>query len=42
MREDISVSKRNLAECEARVSSFEQLERRSEPREGGVSLSLST
>jgi hypothetical protein len=41
MREDISVSKRNLAECEARVSSFDYLERGSETREGGASLNLS-
>ena len=41
MREDISVSKGNLAECEARVSSFDWLERGSEPSEGGASLNLS-
>jgi hypothetical protein len=40
MREDISVSKGNLAECEARVSSFDPLERGSESRESGASLSL--
>jgi hypothetical protein len=34
MREDISVSKGNLAECEARVSSFERLERGSPANAG--------
>ena len=41
MREDISVSKRNLAECEARVSSFDWLERGSETGEARRALNLS-